>query len=170
MHTEERDAETEQVKERIRARVEWGAGDVLVEQKNREQMADRHAVASGEGETQHDEHILRDIHIGRRGSETRYEEQADKLRKTVQSEQEPSNSNAPLTMHVSLEYLASGDRQDRTEPVLVQNSGRAYKTWRWMESTRRTDERVATSKKCRIGIEKMVRISHDMNCMTWLRT
>ena len=46
----DRVAETEQVKERRRARVEGGVGEVLVEPGNEEQTADRHAVASGEGE------------------------------------------------------------------------------------------------------------------------
>ena len=35
-----------------------------------EQMSDRHAVASGEDETQHEEKILRDIHISVSASET----------------------------------------------------------------------------------------------------
>ena len=49
-------AETERVKERKSARVERGAGDMPVEPRNEEQqMADRHAVASGEEEKQHDE-------------------------------------------------------------------------------------------------------------------
>ncbi len=47
-------AETERVKERKRARVEKGAGDVLVEPGSEEQMADRHAVASGEDENHHE--------------------------------------------------------------------------------------------------------------------
>ena len=43
-------AETERVKERKRARVERCAGDVPMEPRNEEQMADRHAVAPGEEE------------------------------------------------------------------------------------------------------------------------
>ena len=50
-------------------------------------MADLHAVASGEDVKQHDENIMRDIRIGKRGSETANEEQPDKLRKTVRFEQ-----------------------------------------------------------------------------------
>ena len=46
-------------------------------------MTDRHAVASGEDEREHDENRMRDIHIGKRGSETAHEEQPDELRKTV---------------------------------------------------------------------------------------
>ena len=44
---EDRIAETERVKERKRARVERGAGDVPMEPGNDEQMAARHADASG---------------------------------------------------------------------------------------------------------------------------
>ena len=40
-------AETERVKERKRARVDRGAGDVPMEPGNEEQMADRQAFASG---------------------------------------------------------------------------------------------------------------------------
>ena len=39
-----------------------------------------------EDERQHDENIMRDSHIGKRGSETA-QEQLDKLRNTLQSEQ-----------------------------------------------------------------------------------
>ena len=38
------------MKERTRARVERDAGDVPMEPRNEEQMADRQAVASGEDE------------------------------------------------------------------------------------------------------------------------
>ena len=79
-------AETERVKERKRARVERGAGDVPVEPGNEEEMAGRHAVASGEEERQHEEDRMRDIHVGKRGSEAAGEEQPDKLRKTVRFE------------------------------------------------------------------------------------
>ena len=115
-------AETERVKERKRARVERGAGDVSVEPWNREQMPDRHAVASGK-EERHDEKRMRDIHIGQRGSETANEEQFDKLRKTVRCEQRAPNTSSSSTMNVSLEQLASCQKRDRPEPVLVQNSG-----------------------------------------------
>ena len=94
-----------------------------MEPRSGEQMSDRHAVASGEDETQHDENRTRDIHSGKRGSETTPEEEPENVRKTAQSEQEPSNSASSSTMHVSLQHPASGERQDRTGPVLVQNSG-----------------------------------------------
>ena len=42
----DRVAETERVKERNRARVERGAGDVLVKLANEKQMADRRAVVA----------------------------------------------------------------------------------------------------------------------------
>ena len=70
----DRAAETERVKERKRARVERGAGDVPAEPGNEEQVADRHAVASGEEEKQHEENRKRDIHIGEREQETADEE------------------------------------------------------------------------------------------------
>ena len=55
------------MKERERARVERGAGDVLVElgSKVDERMAVRYADASGGdiGENQHEEDIMRDIQM-----------------------------------------------------------------------------------------------------------
>ena len=66
---------------------------------------------------------MRYIHFGKRGSEAALEEPPDKLRNTVRFEQEAPNTSSSSTMHVSLEYPASGDKQDRPEPVLVQNSG-----------------------------------------------
>ena len=85
--------------------MEWG---------NEEQMADRHAVASGKDERQHDDDIMRDIHIGKGGSETACEEQPDKLRKTVRFEQEVPSSSSSSTIHVSLEYLARRDKTDQS--------------------------------------------------------
>ena len=41
-----------------------------VEPGSEEQMADRRAVASGEGARQHDENRMRDINVSERGSET----------------------------------------------------------------------------------------------------
>ena len=48
------------VKGKKRARVDRGAGNVIVEPGNDEQMADRYAVASSEDERQHDENRMRD--------------------------------------------------------------------------------------------------------------
>ena len=62
----DRIAERKRVRERRRARVERGAGDVPMEpvNKNDEQVAVRHADASGGyiAENQHDENRMRDIH------------------------------------------------------------------------------------------------------------
>ena len=59
-----------------------------MEHRKKEQMADRHAFASGEDERKDDENRMRDIHIGKRGSVTAIEEQPDTLRKTVRLLQE----------------------------------------------------------------------------------
>ena len=90
----DRIAETERVKERKRARVERGAGDVEPGNRDDEQVAVRHADASGGDitENQHKEDRMRDIHVGKRGSEATSEEQPDKLRKTVRFEQEVSSA------------------------------------------------------------------------------
>ena len=47
---------------------------------------------------------MRDIHIGKRGSEAAGEEQPDKLRKTVRFEQEASSASASSDPTVTLEY------------------------------------------------------------------
>ena len=70
-------------------------------------VSDRH-VASGEDERQHDENRMRYIHIGKRRSETANEEQPDKLWKTDRFVQKAPNPSSSSTMHVSLEYPASG--------------------------------------------------------------
>ena len=123
----DRIAETEQGIERKRARVERGAGDVPLEPGNRddEQMAVRHAAASGDDitENQHEENRMRDIHVGKRGSEAASEEQPDKLRKTVRFEQEAPSAASSSDPAVPLEYGASGETQDRPGSVLVQKSG-----------------------------------------------
>ena len=70
----DRVAETDQVKERKRARVEREAGDVPMEPRNKddEQMAVRLRMhlAETSQKTQHDENRMRDIHVGKRGSRT----------------------------------------------------------------------------------------------------
>ena len=79
----DRVTKTERVKERKRARVERGAGMCLGYLKNRddEQMAVRQADASGGDirENQLEEDRMRDIHVGKRGSEAAVEEQPDKF-------------------------------------------------------------------------------------------
>ena len=54
---------------------------------------------------------MRDIHVGKRGSEAAGEEQPDKLRKTVRFEQEASSASASSDPTVVLEYPASGETQ-----------------------------------------------------------
>ena len=66
----DRIAETERVKERKRARVERGAGDVprILENSDDEQVSVRQADASGGDirENQHEEDRMRDIHVGKK--------------------------------------------------------------------------------------------------------
>ena len=122
----DRIAETERVKERKRARVERGAADVSMEPGNRddEPMVVRHADASGGDirENQHEEDRMRDIHVGKRGSEAAREEPPDELRKTERFEQEAPSASASSDPPVALEYPASGETQDRSGSVLVQKS------------------------------------------------
>ena len=123
----DRIAETERVKERIRARVERGAGDVpgVPENRDDEQMAVRHADASGGDirENQHEEDRMRDFHVGKRGPQAAGEDQPDKLRKTVRFEQEALSAAAFSDPTVALEYPASGEARSRPGSVLVQTSG-----------------------------------------------
>ena len=120
----DRIAETERVKERKRARVERGAGDVPMELGNRdhEQMAVRQADASG-GDIRANQHEEDRIHCGKRGSEAAGEEHPDKLRKTVRFEQEAPSAAASSDPTVALQYPASGETQDRPGSVLVQKTG-----------------------------------------------
>ena len=73
----DRIAETERAREKKRARIERGTGDVPMETGNR---AVRHADASGGDiiENQHEGEIMRDIQVSKRGSEAASEEQSDK--------------------------------------------------------------------------------------------
>ena len=98
---QDRIAETERVKERKRARVERGAGDVPMVRENRddEEVAVRHADASA-------------------GDIRENPAQPDKLRKTVRFEQEASSASASLHPTVTLEYPASGATQSRPGSVL----------------------------------------------------
>ena len=63
---------------------------------------------------------MRDIHVGKRGSEAAGEEQPDKLRKTVRFEQGAPSAAASSDPTVALECLASGETQSRHWSVLVQ--------------------------------------------------
>ena len=148
-------AETHRVKERKRAQVERGAGGVPMEPRSGEQMADRHAVASGEDETQNDENRTRDIHSGKRGSETTPEEEPENVRKTVQSEQEPQPHFQPCMclfniLRVVRDKTEQGQYLCRIQVMWATTN----KFLRWMYSTRWMDEGVVTSKRCWIGIEK----------------
>ena len=92
-------AETKRVTERKRARVERGAGDVT--------MADRQGVASGEDESQ-DENRIRDIHIGKRGQETANEEQPDKLRKTARFELDAPSTSSSSSVRAAADTGSDG--------------------------------------------------------------
>ena len=139
----DRIAETERVKERNRARVERGAGDVPMEPGNRdgEQVAVRHPDASGGDirETQHEEDRMRDIHVGKRGSEAAGEEQPDKLRKTVRFEQEAPSAAASSDPSVALNILRVVGHKIGRGPYLCWSQVMlmtTYKIPRWMHSTR----------------------------------
>ena len=60
--------------------------------------------------TQHEEDRMRDIQIGKRGSEAAGKEQPDKLRKTVRFEQDAPSAAESSDPTVALEYLASDTR------------------------------------------------------------
>ena len=121
----DRIAETERVKERKRARVERGAGVVprVPENRDDEQMAVRQADASGGDitEKQHEEDRMRDIHVGKRGSEAAVEEQPDKLRKTLRFEQEAPSAAASSDPTATLEYPASGENKVGRGPYLCRS-------------------------------------------------
>ena len=97
----------------------WNSGH-----RDDEQMAVRHADASGGDviENQHEENRMKDIRVGKRGSEAASEEQLDKLRKTVRFEQGALSVSASSDPLVALQYLASGETQDRPGSVFLQKS------------------------------------------------
>ena len=108
---------------------------VLMEPRNEERMADRHAVASCEDERQHDENKTTDIHIGKRGSETAHEEQPDNLRKALRYEQEAPNTESSSTMHVSFVFLTSGENNTEQSHYLCRSQfmlTMTYEFLRWM--------------------------------------
>ena len=78
----DRIAETQRVKERKRARVERGAGDMCLCSPGTETMSrwrfDVRTQLAVTSENLHEEDRMRDIHIGKRGSEAAGEEQPDK--------------------------------------------------------------------------------------------
>ena len=69
-----------------------------------EQVAVRHADASGGDitENHHEEDRMRDIHIGKRGSEAAGEEQPDKFRKTVRFVNKKLRVHQRLQIQLSL--------------------------------------------------------------------
>ena len=92
-----------------------------MEPGNEEQMEDRHAVASGEEEKQHEQNRKRDSQIGKRRSQTANAEQPDKLSKTVRFQHEAPNIIVVLNHAMCLlKILRVVRTQDRLEPVLVQ--------------------------------------------------
>ena len=93
--------------------------------KNDEQVAIRHADASGGDiiENQHEEDRMRDIRVGKRGSEATSEEQSDKWRENERLEHEAPNTSTSSDPCVAREYLASGEIPSRPGSVLVQKSG-----------------------------------------------
>ena len=91
--------------------------------RDHEQMAVRHADASGgDKENQHDENRMRDIHVGKRGSEAAGEE-PDELRKTVRFEQAALSAASSSDPAVPLEHLVSGETQDCPGFILAQKGG-----------------------------------------------
>ena len=93
--------------------------------KDDERLAVRHADASGAYiiENQHEEEIMRDIQVSKRGSEAAIEEQSDKWRKTERFEQEAPNASASSDPYVAVEYPTRGETPSRPGSVLVQKSG-----------------------------------------------
>ena len=127
--------------------------------KNDEQVAVRRADASGGYimENQHEEKIIRDIQVSKRGSGAAREEQSDKCKKTERFEQEAPNASATSDPHAALAYPASGEIQSRPG---------TYIFLCWMHSTGRMDEGVVSSEKCWSGIEeKMPGISKELNSL-----
>ena len=107
-----------------------------------QQVSVRHADASGGDirENQHEVDRMRDIQVGKRGPEATGEEQPAKLR--LRFEQEASSAAASSDPTVALEYLASGETQDRGRHI--------GKVLEWYRG-------------------KMPEISRKVNLMSWLR-
>ena len=77
------------------------------------------------GKTLHEEDRMKDIHTGKKGSETANEQQPHKWRKTQRFGQEASSSSAAASSDppVALEYPATGETRDRPGSGLQQTSG-----------------------------------------------
>ena len=94
------------------------------EDKDDEQLALRHADASGGyiTENQHEEKIMRDIHVGKRGLEAASEEQSDKRRKTERFEQEAPNASGIFRSICCSGIFCNRKTQSRSGSVLVRKS------------------------------------------------
>ena len=108
-----------------RARIERGAGDVPEEpgSKHDEQVAVRRADAPGGTENQHEEKIMRDIRVNKRGSGATSEEQLDEWRKTERLEHEAPNTSASSDPFVAPENHVRDETPSRSGSVLGQKSG-----------------------------------------------
>ena len=109
---------------------------------------------------------MRDIHVGKRGSEAASEEQSDEWRKTERLEQEGPSGSASSDPFVAMEYPARCETQSRPGSVLVQKSGHVDDDVQISELDafyEKDGRRVVTSEKCRSGIEKMPEISREVN-------
>ena len=118
--------------------------------------------------TQHEEDRMRDIHVGKRGSEAG-EAQLDQLRKTARF-----GKKLRLQQRLQIQVLlwnilrvvrhkvGRGPYLCRHQVMLMTT----YKFPRWMHSTRWMVARVVTSEKCGNGTEEKMR---EVNRMKWLR-
>ena len=166
----ERIAKRKRVREWKRARIERGAVDVPMELGNRddEQMPVRHVNTSGGYiiANQHEEKIMRDIQVSKRGSEAAVEEQSDEWWKTVRFKQEAPSTSASSDPCVALKILrvvrhqvGRGRYLCRSQVILMTT----YKFLRWMHSTGRMDEGLVTSEKCWRGIEEEIKKRSELN-------
>ena len=139
-----------------------------------EQVAVGHADACGGDitEDQHEEDRMRDIHVGKRGSEATSEERPDKLKKTVRFEKNlrvhqrlPEVQLGPRMclwsiLRVVRHKIGRGPYLCRSQVMLMTT----YQFLRWMRSARWMYERVVTLEKCWSGIEEeMLEISREVN-------
>ena len=113
----------------------------VLENRDDEQVAVRQADASGGDirQNQHEENRMRDIHVGKRGSEAAGGEQPDMLRKTVRFEQEaPVQQRLPTQLflwkilRVVRHKIGRGPYLCTSRVMLVTT----YKFLRWMHATR----------------------------------
>ena len=105
---------------------------------------------------------MRDIHVGKRGSEGAGEEQPDKLRKT---EKLRVHQCLPIQLLLWNMLRVVRDKVGR-DPYLCRSQVMLMTTYNflcWMHSARWMDERVVTPERCWSGIEeKMPEISREV--------